>query len=41
MTNNYAVKLNRIFFPNITFLLILSKAIRDIRNIIAASDRPN
>ena len=41
MTNNYAVKLNRILFQNITFLLIFLKAIRDIGNIIAASDRPN
>ena len=39
-TNNYAVKLNHIIFPNINFL-IFSKAIRDIENIIAASDRPN
>ena len=41
MTNNYAVKLNRIFFQNITFLLIFSKAIKDIGDIIAASDTPN
>ena len=39
--NNYAVKLNRIFFPNMTLILIFSKAIKDIGNIIAASDRPN
>ena len=36
-TNNYAVKLNRIFFQKVTFLLLFSKAIRDIGNIIAAS----
>ena len=41
MTNNYEVKLNRIYFQKIIFLLIFSKAIRDIGNIIAASDRPN
>ena len=40
MTNDYKVKLNRIFFPNHNFLLIFSKAIRDNGNIIAASDRP-
>ena len=42
MTNNYAVKLNLIFFlQNMTFFLYFSKAIRDIENIIAASARPN
>ena len=41
-TNNYTVKLNRIFFPqNMTFFLIFLKAIKDIGNIIVASDRPN
>ena len=29
------------FFQNIHFVLIFSKATRDIGNIIAASDRPN
>ena len=29
------------FFHNMTFFLIFSKAIRDIGNIIAASDKPN
>ena len=29
------------FFHNITLLLILLKAIKDIENIIAASDSPN
>ena len=41
MTNNYAVKLNHIFFQTMTFFLIFSKIIRDIGSIIAASDRPN
>ena len=42
MTNNYAVKLNHIFFPKHDFLpLFLEKAIKDFGNIIAASDRPN
>ena len=41
MTNNQAVKLNQIFFQNITFPIIFSKAIIDIGNIIAASVRPN
>ena len=37
-TNNYAVKLNRIFFPNNYFLSLFAKAIRVIGNIIAASE---
>ena len=41
MTNNYAVKLNYNFFQNMTFFFNFSKAIRDIGNIIEASDRPN
>ena len=34
-TNNYAIKVNMNYF------LLFSKALRDIGNIIAASDRPN
>ena len=39
--NNYAVNLTISFFQIMNFLLIFLKAIRDIGNIIAASDRPN
>ena len=40
MTNNYGVKLNRIFSKT-NFLLIFWKAIRVIGKIIATSDTPN
>ena len=40
-TNNYTVKLNRMFIQNMNFIPIFSKTIKDIGKFITASDRPN